>query len=149
MRSDEEFLGGYVRWFTDFPARHTYPFTVIFPIDDEITTIACGNLPPSEYYPPKWAARGIKKRLGAPYFPSIHYTDTLDAEVAVGVLKEKTGSDRRTFTQIIHPHLLLRILERAFARLQVRGRDESPRLHQGSQEPRGDRLHPKDGETPG
>lgn len=92
MRNDEEFLGGYVRWFSDFPARHTYPFTVIFPVDDEMTTIACGNLPPSEYYPPKWAARGIKRRLGAPYFPSMHYTDTFDAELAVGVLKEKKGA---------------------------------------------------------
>jgi len=35
-RNDEEFLGGYVRWFSDFPARHSYPFTVIFPVDDEM-----------------------------------------------------------------------------------------------------------------
>jgi len=92
MRNDEEFLGGYVRWFSDFPARHSYPITVIFPVDDEMTTIACGNLPPSDYYPPRWAARGIKRRLGAPYFASMHYTDTLDAELAVGVLKEKKGA---------------------------------------------------------
>jgi len=31
MRNDETFLGGYVRWFSDFPANHSYPFTVIFP----------------------------------------------------------------------------------------------------------------------
>lgn len=92
MRNDEEFLGGYVRWFSDFPARHSYPFTVIFPVDDDMTTIACGNLAPSEYYPPQWAARGIKQRLGAPYFASMHYTDTFDAELAVGVLKEKKGA---------------------------------------------------------
>ena len=30
-RNDEEFLGGYVKWFTDVPARHSYPYTVIFP----------------------------------------------------------------------------------------------------------------------
>ncbi|HUJ90335.1 MAG TPA: M24 family metallopeptidase [Syntrophorhabdales bacterium] len=92
MRNDEEFLGGYVRWFSDFPARESYPFTVVFPVDDEMTTIACGNLPPSDYFPPQWAARGIKRRLGAPYFPSIHYTATMDAELAVGVLKEKKGA---------------------------------------------------------
>ncbi len=92
MRNDEEFLGGYVRWFSDFPARESYPFTVIFPVDDEMTTIACGNLPPSDYFPPRWAARGIKQRLGAPYFPSMHYTATMDAELAVGVLKEKKGA---------------------------------------------------------
>ncbi len=90
MRNDEEFLGGYVRWFSDFPARHSYPFTVIFPLDDEMTLINCGGLPPSDVFPPQWSARGVKKRLGAPYFPSIHYTATLDAELAVGVLKEKS-----------------------------------------------------------
>ncbi|GAH16935.1 unnamed protein product, partial [marine sediment metagenome] len=40
VRNDEEFLGGYVKWFTDLPARHSYPFTVIFPVDEEMTLIA-------------------------------------------------------------------------------------------------------------
>jgi Xaa-Pro aminopeptidase len=92
LRQDEEWLGGYIRWFSDFPARESYPFTVIFPVDDGMTTIACGNFPPSDYFPPQWAARGIKQRLGAPYFPSMHYTGTMDAELAVGVLKEKKGA---------------------------------------------------------
>ena len=43
----------------------------------------------AEYYPPPWAARGIKNRLGAPYFTTIQYTNTMDAELAVSVLKEK------------------------------------------------------------
>jgi Xaa-Pro aminopeptidase len=90
MRQDEEFLGGYVRWFSDFAARHSYPFTVIFPVDEEMTFITCGGFPPAEpAFPPQWAVRGVKKRLGAPYFESVHYTSTYDAELAVGVLKEK------------------------------------------------------------
>ena len=92
MRNDEEFLGGYVKWFTDLPARHNYPYTVIFPADDEMTLISCGAFPPGDPGPPKWAVRGVKKRLGAPYFPSIHYTGTYDAELAAGVLKEKKGA---------------------------------------------------------
>ena len=89
MQNAEEFLGGYVQWFTDFSARHEFPYSVIFPVDDEMTTISCGGDPLAEQFPPKWAARGIKNRLGAPYYPSIHYTTTYDAELAVGVLKEK------------------------------------------------------------
>lgn len=89
MRQDEEFLGGYVKWFSDFSARHSYPFTVIFPIDDEMTFITCGAFPPADAFPPQWAARGVKRRWGAPYFESIHYTSTYDAELAVKVLKEK------------------------------------------------------------
>jgi Xaa-Pro aminopeptidase len=89
MRNDEEFLGGYVKWFTDLPARHSYPFTVIFPVDEEMTLVTCGPNPPSDPGPPPWAVRGVKQRLGAPYFPSAHYTNTYDAELAVGVLKTK------------------------------------------------------------
>jgi Xaa-Pro aminopeptidase len=92
MRNDEEFLGGYVRWFSDFPARHSYPFTVIFPAQDEMTLITCGGTPPTDPFPPAWSVRGVKRRLAAPYFPSLHYTSTYDAELTVGVLKEKKGA---------------------------------------------------------
>jgi Xaa-Pro aminopeptidase len=89
MRNDEEFLGGYVKWFTDIPARHSYPYTVIFPVDEEMTLISPGSNPPGDPGPPPWAVRGVKRRLGAPYFPSVHYTRYYDAELAVDVLKEK------------------------------------------------------------
>jgi len=88
MRQDEEFLGGYVKWFTDLPARHSYPYSVIFPVDGEMTLISVGAPPPAEPSPPAWAVRGAK-RLSAAYFASVHYTSTYDAELAVGVLKEK------------------------------------------------------------
>ncbi|MFH1489224.1 MAG: M24 family metallopeptidase [Pseudomonadota bacterium] len=92
MRNDEEFLGSYVKWFTDIPARHSYPFTVIFPVDEEMTTITSGPPAPADPSPPKWAVRGVKSRLAAPYFPSFHYTGTYDAELAAGVLKERKGA---------------------------------------------------------
>jgi Xaa-Pro aminopeptidase len=88
MRQDEEFLGGYVKRFTDLPARHSYPYSVIFPVDGEMTLISVGPPPPAEPSPPAWAVRGAK-RLSAAYFASVHYTSTYDAELAVGVLKEK------------------------------------------------------------
>lgn len=90
IQNSEEFLGGMLRWFTDFTARHQFPMTVIFPVDDEMTTIVCGGDPPdNQPFPPPWAARGIKRRLGGVYFPTFQYTNTLEAELAVGVLKEK------------------------------------------------------------
>ena len=90
MRQDEEYYGGYVRWFSAVAPRHGYPFTVIFPRDDEMTTIA--SAPPGQGKPPKWALYGVKETLGAPYYPSFHYTNTLDAELAVGVLGKKKGA---------------------------------------------------------
>ena len=87
MRQDEEYYGGHVRWFTGITPRHSYPLTVIFPRDDQMTTIM--SSPPANPGPPAWAARGIKRRLGAPYYPSLHYTATYDAELATNVLAEK------------------------------------------------------------
>jgi Xaa-Pro aminopeptidase len=91
-RNDEEFLGGYVKWFTDLPARHSYPYTVIFPVDGEMTLVSPGANAPADPGPPPWAVRGVKQRLGAPYFPSVCYTSEYDAELAVGVLKEKKNA---------------------------------------------------------
>ncbi len=90
MRQDEEYYGGYVRWFSSIVPRHSYPFTVIFPIDEEMTTIA--SAPPNQPRPPEWAVRGVKRRLGAPYYLSLHYTSTYDAELAVGVFKERKNA---------------------------------------------------------
>jgi Xaa-Pro aminopeptidase len=90
MRQDEEFFGGYVRWFSAIAPRHSYPFTVIFPVDDEMTTIS--SAPPNQGKPPEWAVYGVKERLGAPYYPSFYYTNTYDAELAVKVLSRKKGA---------------------------------------------------------
>ena len=89
MQNDNEWLGGYVKWFTDIPARNGYPMTVIFPVDDEITTITCGGRPPGDLGPPAWTMRGVKRRLTAPYFRSLSYSNTYDAELAVDALKGK------------------------------------------------------------
>jgi hypothetical protein len=89
MQNDNEWLGGYVKWFTDIPARNGYPMTVIFPIDDEMTTITSGGKPPGDLGPPAWTMRGVKKRFTAPYFRSLMYSNTYDAELTVETLKTK------------------------------------------------------------
>lgn len=92
MQNDNEWLGGYVKWFTDIPARNSYPMTVIFPIDEEMTTITCGGKPPGDLGPPAWTMRGVKSRLTAPYFQSLMYSNTYDAELAVETLKERRNA---------------------------------------------------------
>jgi len=87
MQNRDQFLGGYVQWFTDFPARNSYPQTVIFPLHAEMTSITSGGTPPSDPGPPAWAVRGAKNRLSIGYFPSLYYTGAYDAELAVGALK--------------------------------------------------------------
>lgn len=91
-QNENEWLGGYVKWFTDIPARNGYPMTIIFPVDDEMTTITCGGKPPGDLGPPAWTMRGVKKRLTAPYFRSLHYSNSYDAELAVKTLKAHKGA---------------------------------------------------------
>ena len=87
MQDSNEHLGGYVKWFTDISARNGYPMSVVFPVDDLMTTIISGGRPPGDKGPPAWQLRGIKKGLTAPYFPSINYSSIYDAELVVETLK--------------------------------------------------------------
>ena len=89
MQNSEEYLGGTIRWFTDFTARWQFPMSVIFPVDDDMTTINCGGDEPAPQFPPDWSTRGIKNRWGACYFSTIPYTNSLEAELTAKVLKEK------------------------------------------------------------
>ncbi len=88
MRCLEEYLGAYVRWFTDIPARHTYPFLVIFRKDDEMTIVSQGPFPPGDPYPPAWALRGVKQRLSSPFLDSINWTTHYEADLALSELKK-------------------------------------------------------------
>ncbi len=87
MQNSNQHLGGYVQYFIDIAARNAYPMTVIFPLKEEMTTVTCGGKPPGDFGPPAWTMRGVKKRLTAPYFPSLYYSGTYDAELAVQTLK--------------------------------------------------------------
>lgn len=88
MQNDNMWLGGYVRYFTDLPSEQAYPTTVIFPVNDEMITISSGG-PPMAPPPPDWASRGIGEKIAVPYFRSFHYTNTLDAEEIVKVLRKR------------------------------------------------------------
>lgn len=87
MQNDNKFLGGYVRYFTDIPAEHAYPVSVLFSADEEMITIA--SSPPGNPLYPAWAARGVTKRIGVPYFRSMHYTNSYDAEAMTKIIKDK------------------------------------------------------------
>jgi len=91
IQNSTDYLGGNVKWFTDMPALHNYPVTVIFPRDDEMTTIWSGPQPPAEPNPPAWSLRGVRKRISVPIIPSLGYTSTFDAEKVVEELSSYPG----------------------------------------------------------
>ena len=89
VQSQQRFVGGYLRWFTDLPGSN-YPTTAVFPLDEDMTIIAHGApAPASPASPPEWAARGVKQRINTPAFPNVWWEDAWDAEKAAEVIKSK------------------------------------------------------------
>lgn len=81
IQNNNDYLGGYVKWFLDEPAMHCYPITVIFPREDEMTTVFHGSSDPKLAAPPPWIVRGVKKRISSPIMLALNYTTTYDAEI--------------------------------------------------------------------
>jgi Xaa-Pro aminopeptidase len=111
VQNQNQWLGGYVQWFTDMPARNSYPMTVVFPRNDGMTTITSGGKPPGDLGPPAWTLRGVMHRYTAPYFPSLYYTGAYDAEFVVDTVRER--KDKRVglvnsaqMTAAFYQHLL-------------------------------------------
>ncbi len=111
MQAQNQWLGGCVQWFTDVPARNSYPITVLFPLNEGMTTISSGGTPPGDLGPPAWTLRGVENRLTAPYFPSVQYTGTYDAKYIVDTIEKgkykKVGFvNTAQMTGAFHLHLL-------------------------------------------
>ena len=88
MQNNNDFMGGYIKYFTDLPASHGYPQTLVFPGDDSMTVIVQSKFGEDQALPPEgnWLRRGVKRVLGAPYFSSAYYTLPYDAEHAAQAL---------------------------------------------------------------
>ena len=90
MQNANDWLGGYVKWFTDIPATNGYPKTVIFHAGDPMTLIEMGGfgivrkLKGSDP-----VHRGIEEVIGSPSFLSVNYTDGYHADCALSVLKKR------------------------------------------------------------
>jgi Xaa-Pro aminopeptidase len=83
MQNNNDFMGGYVKYFTDFPATNGYPLTVIFPRDDEMTMIGQGPFGmDTGVQPGDPLRRGVKRVMGVPGYASASYCKEYDAELA-------------------------------------------------------------------
>jgi Xaa-Pro aminopeptidase len=90
MQNANDWLGGYVKWFTDLPATNGYPKTAIFHASDPMTLIEMGGTGVVRKL--KGADpvhRGIDEVIGSPSFLSINYTDNYHADCALSVLKPR------------------------------------------------------------
>jgi Xaa-Pro aminopeptidase len=89
VQSQQRYVGGYFRWFTDLPGIN-FSITAVFPVDDDMTIISHGpQAPVATISPPEWALRGVRATINTPAFPNVWWENAWSAEKAVEVMMRK------------------------------------------------------------
>lgn len=90
MQASNDWLGGYVKWFTDIPANNGYPRTVVFHADDLMTVVEMGPFGVKRDLDGRDSMRrGVGQILHSPSFLSIDYTHGYDARLIIDALKRR------------------------------------------------------------
>ncbi|ALV28501.1 M24 family metallopeptidase [Pannonibacter phragmitetus] len=88
MHAREDWMGGYVRWFTDVPANNGYPRTVVFFADRPMVVVEMGAFGTDRLTDTAaGATRGVGRVLGTPSFHSIGYTVDYDTDLLLQALQ--------------------------------------------------------------
>ncbi|MGA9947544.1 MAG: M24 family metallopeptidase, partial [Xanthobacteraceae bacterium] len=93
MQNNNDYMGGYVKYFTDLSATNGYPLTVVFPRDDLMTMVSQGPFGGTSNPAANsdGTRRGVKEWLTTPSFVSCNYTAAYDAELAAKGLEAYAG----------------------------------------------------------
>lgn len=97
LQNSSDWVGGYIRWFSNQPATNGYPSSVVFPQSGGMSFIeqgAFGGL--REGGDAQLQTTGITRRLTTPSYPSVHYTGHYDADIAAAELR-RLGAKRVGF----------------------------------------------------
>ena len=90
MQNTNDWLGGYVKWFTDHPATNGYPRTVILHKAGDMSVVEMGVFDGRRGASPGDVAyRGVTEVLTTPSFLSIVYTIDYDARLAMDILRAR------------------------------------------------------------
>jgi Xaa-Pro aminopeptidase len=81
MQNANDWLGGYVRWFTGLPATNGYPRTVVFWPDRPMSVIEMGAFGGVQELGDDLVHKGVGRILASPSFFSVGYTASYDAEL--------------------------------------------------------------------
>jgi Xaa-Pro aminopeptidase len=88
IQNSSDWIGGYVRWFSNQPATNGYPTTLVFPADGGMSLIEQGPFGGERVSgDAEREATGVARRLTTPSYASIHYSGAYDAEIVVAELK--------------------------------------------------------------
>jgi Xaa-Pro aminopeptidase len=93
MQNNNDFMGGYVKYFTDLPATNGYALSVVFPRDDGMTVITQGPFGTDRMLPPEGdgVRRGVKRMMSSPSYSSAPFTKENDAVLAEKAMASFSG----------------------------------------------------------
>lgn len=87
MQNSSDWIGGYVRWFSNQPATNGYPNTIVFPKDGGMTLIEQGPFDGVRHSSSsELEATGIARRMTTPSYASVCYSGSYDADIAADEL---------------------------------------------------------------
>ncbi len=94
MQNNNDFMGGYVKYFTDLPATNGYALTVLFRRDEGMTMIGQGPFGNDRMLPPEGdgVRRGVKRMMTSPSYSAAPYTKENDAALAEKALEAYSGA---------------------------------------------------------
>ena len=88
LQNSSDWVGGYIRWFSNQPATNGYPSSLVFPGNGAMSLIEQGSFDGVRISDEaQRAVTGIGRRLTTPSYPSVHYSGGYDAELAVQELR--------------------------------------------------------------
>ncbi len=88
VQNSSDWVGGYIRWFSNQPATNGYPSSLVFPLEEAMSFIEQGPFGGlREASEEEARATGIARRLSTPSYPSVGYTGAYDAEIAAQELR--------------------------------------------------------------
>src|SRR3974390_241509 len=93
MQNNNDFMGGYVKYFTDLPATNGYALSVVFPRDEGMTIIGQGPFGNDRALPPEGdgVRRGVKRLMTSPSYASAPFTKEVDAALAEKAMDAYSG----------------------------------------------------------
>jgi len=88
LQNSSDWVGGYIRWFSNQPATNGYSSTLVFPLDGGMSLIDQGPFDGARSASdPEIEATGIARHLTTPSYPSVYYTGRYDADLALRELR--------------------------------------------------------------
>jgi Xaa-Pro aminopeptidase len=97
VQNSSDWVGGYIRWFSNQPATNGYPTGAVFPLEGGISLIEQGPFGGVRTAgQAELLATGIARRLTTPSYPSVGYSGGYDADIAAGEL-HRFGAKRVGF----------------------------------------------------